>query len=820
MLNVYATRNSVVYNDTFMIKTHHSSNALISKISGSKYGSVISIRAVCDSNGNCYIELKDTANSIANTATQNVNCTLLSISCGTLTKYTTFTDGSTLPTDFKEAASLTTNTNSLQGNLSWGEITGKPSTFAPSSHTHNYAGSASAGGSANSAVKLDTATAGSATQPVYFSGGKPVATTYTLGKSVPSDAKFTDTVYSHPNSGVTAGTYRSVTVNAQGHVTGGSNPTTLAGYGITDAAAKSHTHTASQITDKIPASKIDGVLSLSNIPAAAQERVYVAADDTARLALTTSSVQNGDVVKVTSTGKMYFVVDETKLNSEAGYMVFAAGTAASVAWANVTGKPSTFTPSSHTHNYAGSGSAGGSANSAVKLDSSAGSATQPVYFSGGKPVTTTYTLGKSVPSDAVFTDHTYSAFKGATSSAAGGTGLVPAPGTGNVGQFLRGDGTWATPTDTKYTHPNSGVTAGTYKSVTVNAQGHVTGGSNPTTLAGYGITDAAAKSHTHNYAGSSSAGGSANSAVKLATARTVSGGTDITMSYSYDGSANSSASIGFYTSCATAANSNNYPFHRFAKIDTQTGSFVDKASTFLITQDFTGGGYGIVRIVLRTNNSSNVSSVEVKWLVRAGLSADSVQIGLYNVYGKTYADAFFKMPGTYGGTVFRAIANGARGGVSRTWTLINSSEPNDTTTSDAKTSVECYATIAAAATKLHNQAYTNTVVGVDAATTSYSNGAGTAVQLQDSNDKKAITAAYSKAGMNYGDYTWMAAWNGYELRAINKNQFAQASHSHSAATSSANGFMSSTDKAKLDFGDIVYVSKTAPTKACIWVKLD
>ena len=48
----------------------------------------------------------------------------------------------------------------------------------------------------------------------------------------------TDTVYTHPNSGVTAGTYKSVTVNAQGHVTAGSNPTTLSGYGITDAATK------------------------------------------------------------------------------------------------------------------------------------------------------------------------------------------------------------------------------------------------------------------------------------------------------------------------------------------------------------------------------------------------------------------------------------------------------------------------------------------------------------------------------------------------------------------------------------------------------
>lgn len=37
---------------------------------------------------------------------------------------------------------------------------------------------------------------------------------------------------------------------------------------------------------------------------------------------------------------------------------------------------------------------------------------------------------------------------------------------------------------------NSGVTAGTYKSVTVDAKGRVTAGTNPTTLAGYGITDA------------------------------------------------------------------------------------------------------------------------------------------------------------------------------------------------------------------------------------------------------------------------------------------------------------------------------------------
>ncbi|NWF13665.1 phage tail protein [Pseudomonas reactans] len=40
-------------------------------------------------------------------------------------------------------------------------------------------------------------------------------------------------------TGVTAGTYRSVTVDKNGRVMGGTNPTTVAGYGITDAVTKS-----------------------------------------------------------------------------------------------------------------------------------------------------------------------------------------------------------------------------------------------------------------------------------------------------------------------------------------------------------------------------------------------------------------------------------------------------------------------------------------------------------------------------------------------------------------------------------------------------
>lgn len=101
--------------------------------------------------------------------------------------------------------------------------------------------------------------------------------------------------------------------------------------------------------NSVPASGITGVIDISHIPQAALERVVTVADDTARFKLTTTQVQLGDTVKVTATGRMYIVIDESKLTSAAGYMEYSAGTAASVPWSGVTGKPSTFAPSAHNH---------------------------------------------------------------------------------------------------------------------------------------------------------------------------------------------------------------------------------------------------------------------------------------------------------------------------------------------------------------------------------------------------------------------------------------------------------------------------------------
>lgn len=93
--------------------------------------------------------------------------------------------------------------------------------------TGTVASAASAGtctGNSVTASRLATARAisltGDATGSVTFDGSAAVSGGLTLAAS-----------------GVTPGTYKSITVDAKGRVTAGTNPTTLAGYGITDAVS-------------------------------------------------------------------------------------------------------------------------------------------------------------------------------------------------------------------------------------------------------------------------------------------------------------------------------------------------------------------------------------------------------------------------------------------------------------------------------------------------------------------------------------------------------------------------------------------------------
>ena len=167
-----------------------------------------------------------------------------------------------------------------------------------------------------------------------------------------------------------------------------------------------------------------------------------------------------------------------------------------------------FAAASHTHNYAGSSSAGGAANSANKLNTNAGSATQGVYFKDGVPVAMTYTLGKSVPADAKFTDtNTWRGVQDNLTSTATNQSL-----SANQGKVLKGllDGKAAsshTHDDRYYTESEMNTKLnGKANASHTHDDRYYTESEMNTKLNGK-----ANSSHTHNYAGSGSAGGTANS---------------------------------------------------------------------------------------------------------------------------------------------------------------------------------------------------------------------------------------------------------------------------------------------------------------------
>ena len=75
-------------------------------------------------------------------------------------------------------------------------------------------------------------------------------------------------------------------------------------------------------------------------------------------------------------------------------------------------------------------------------------------------------------------------------------------------------------------------------------------------------------------------------------------------------------------------------------------------------------------------------------------------------------------------------------------------------------------------------ALTNLDTRVDNLDASKSDKGHTHTSILDVGSSSPITFAYSKAGLSYGDYTYLAGWYGSELRAVNKSQFAQANHTH------------------------------------------
>lgn len=113
----------------------------------------------------------------------------------------------------------------------------------------------------------------------------------------------------------------------------------------TTISDNSHIHDNSTISN-IDASKItSGTINIERLPKSALGELIIVENDDERFNLTKEQVQKNDTVKVISTNKMYYVVDDTKLNSAEGYTDYLAN----VDWATITNIPQHFTPEEHIH---------------------------------------------------------------------------------------------------------------------------------------------------------------------------------------------------------------------------------------------------------------------------------------------------------------------------------------------------------------------------------------------------------------------------------------------------------------------------------------
>lgn len=168
-------------------------------------------------------------------------------------------------------------------NITKSQVSDFPNSMTPSSHTHGNITNAGAlqtnditiANGDKLVVTDSTDSSKVARASISFDG---TTTTQALTKA---GTWQTFNNYSHPNSGVTAGTYRSVTVNAAGHVTAGTNPTTLSGYGITDAKISNGTITlgSDTITPLTSHQDISGKVDKSGDTMTGMLKMYAANND-------------------------------------------------------------------------------------------------------------------------------------------------------------------------------------------------------------------------------------------------------------------------------------------------------------------------------------------------------------------------------------------------------------------------------------------------------------------------------------------------------------------------------------------------------------
>jgi phage-related tail fiber protein len=369
----------------------------------------------------------------------------------------------------------------------------------PASITGNADGNAATASKWQTARTLSLSGAVTGSVSVDGSGNVNIATTY-------------------KNSGVTAGTYRSVTVDEKGNVTAGTNPTTVDEYGLTDAVKKTgDTMSGTLVTPRL---ETDLLLAYKNMW---QRETYIMNAG--------SSAFTPTLETIPSTGATVELIDNPATNANfpfdasipdyrfsrfttwvfADSEVIIEGTLSSDDRATV-----------YVNNELSAVGAGASTVTDVAIP----------LFKGWNQIDILHY--EHTGSDALRFNFNFSEkvkYMTATPHRNSASGTLRASITGNAATAskwetarsftLSGavtgtvtfDGSNNVVLNTVY--KNSGVAAGTYTKVTVDAKGDITSGTTlsasdipnldwskitsgkPTTLAGYGIVDAANKVHDH-----------------------------------------------------------------------------------------------------------------------------------------------------------------------------------------------------------------------------------------------------------------------------------------------------------------------------------
>ena len=234
----------------------------------------------------------------------------------------------------------------------------------------SLSGNATSANSATTASKLSTSS-GNSTLPVYFSNGVPVSCSTTLGVSITGNANSATSLQTSAGS-ATMPVYFSGGKPVQCSGTLGltsADSNKLGGKAAADYKAAFSTVSASGAT--LTFTRINGTTQQATISVTVSGTSDSA--NAVKIENKSNSSTTGYLVGVSTAGEPYqslYATSKISFNTSTG--LFTAATF--------------------------SGAFSGNATSATSLQTSAGSATMPVYFSGGKPVQCSGTLGLNATS--------------------------------------------------------------------------------------------------------------------------------------------------------------------------------------------------------------------------------------------------------------------------------------------------------------------------------------------------------------------------------------------------------------------------------------